>query len=103
MGTAPESEMTYKERLRKAVHHNKQMVAALEMSDQAFQKAMKDIESMRVENASLKAQLEAQQKNNELLGKKLNETPNHLQDRVVELIGFCRQHGIDPDTGEKKT
>lgn len=102
MGTAKESEKTYREQLQQALHHNKILNSALEQSDQAWQKAMKDIERLQGDAARMEAQLEASQKNNELLAKRINEAGRDLQDRVMQLIGFCRKHGIDYETGEKK-
>ena len=102
MGTSNTDERTARERLQEALKHNKHMDQALRMSDQAFQKVMKDCERLQGDAARQAAVIEQLQENNTQLASKINDAGKPYIARIQELVRFCKQNGINPDTGEKK-
>jgi len=102
MGTSKVDGRTAREQLDQAIRHNKHMDRALDFSDQAFQKAQRDIERLQGDAARMEAVIAGLRKNNEQLAGRINEAHKPYIGRIKELIDFCKQNGINPDTGEKK-
>jgi len=102
MATSKVDDRTAREQLVEALHHNKKMDRTLDLSDQAFQKAQKDIARLQGDAARMEAVITGLRENNQQLAGKINEAHKPYIKRITELIDFCKQHGINPDTGKKK-
>lgn len=94
-------ELTYREKCEQLLRENRTMATTIDISDQAFQKAMRDNVNLQGQLAKVRAELQAEKDRSMRLGAEINEAGRVANDEAARLHVLLKKHGINPETGEK--